>query len=739
MKNIKYLIVFALLFLWQEKVFSQSARLDSLEKAVQINPNNDERKARDLFALAAGYINSNPKKSLGYIDHILSFEGNIKGRGVVSSTYRVKGVILNLLGKLPEAISNLNIALLKDRAEKNNYGEAGDLSNIATIYLYQSNFPQALNYYQQSVRILESITYYEPGIEMIRKDEAVIYSNIGLVYMETGDYQKAKSHFEKAMIAHKRLNNKFGVVSALANIGLIYSKQKHYDKAIAYADSSMKLSDSIGDKIGYARENGNLSAYYSALGKYDQALSYGLKAIALNKALGNTKSIGFNMQNTAAAYLYKNNLEQAKLYGIQSLKIGQELKLPEIQRDASEGLSQVYEKKRMPDSALYYYKQYALFRDSINNSKKRDQIARLGIQFEFDKKEDNYKQQQLLADEQLKQQRLQLALNAEQLNASLRLRSLQQVQLQNEKLQKEEKQKQLLIAENNGKLQAVKVRELSQQQKLDKLELRQLWLYTILIVVLLSSILLFLYNKYRIRQLRFNSTLQRQEADLRNKELSYKNQLSESELKAIRSQMNPHFIFNVLNSIESYIMDNDKKTASRLIQKFAALSRLILENSTKSMVTADREWKAIKLYTELEAMRYNHVFTYTFKLDEEIELQELLLPPMLIQPLIENAILHGLIIDNQPGAHLEVKLEKNKEGICITVQDNGKGYHPEEKKTIKIGVKEKSMGIESIRERIENINLQNQGVIASFQISTNENNRGTVAILCLPANYTSVE
>ncbi|MGQ7856711.1 sensor histidine kinase [Pedobacter sp. WC2501] len=208
--------------------------------------------------------------------------------------------------------------------------------------------------------------------------------------------------------------------------------------------------------------------------------------------------------------------------------------------------------------------------------------------------------------------------------------------------------------------------------------------------------------------------------------------LSESELKAIRSQMNPHFIFNVLNSIESYIMDNDKKIASRLIQKFAALSRLILENSTKSLVTADREWKAIKLYTELESMRYDHAFSYTFTVNEALELKEFLLPPMLIQPLIENAILHGLIESPQPDAHLDVALNMAADHVCIRVTDNGVGYQKNTKPLLPKGIKEKSIGLKSILERVDMINRQNNSYKASFDIRLGENERGTIATICLP-------
>ena len=212
----------------------------------------------------------------------------------------------------------------------------------------------------------------------------------------------------------------------------------------------------------------------------------------------------------------------------------------------------------------------------------------------------------------------------------------------------------------------------------------------------------------------------------------FKQRLSQSELKAIRSQMNPHFIFNVLNSIESYIMDNDKTAASRLIQKFASLSRLILENSSRSLVTAEKEWKALMLYTELEADRYSNSFTYNFKVDDKIILKECLIPPMLIQPLIENAILHGLIVSQNPDAHLEVQMKLHDARICITVADNGVGVNNKAKSTIKSSIKETSIGLSSIKERIEMINIQDKQESSSFNISAGVNGRGTVATICLP-------
>ncbi|TCC88672.1 tetratricopeptide repeat protein [Pedobacter frigiditerrae] len=722
--RLRFTFFIVLFLLSPDFVKAQNKQIDSIAKLIKLHPNEDDERATLLFAQSVNFISLDPKKSLDYANQILAFQQKIKKKMIISGVYRLKGICQYYLSSYPDALSSINTALRIDKEINHAFGIASNFSFIAMIHLARSDFYEALNHYQQSIKIFETLKGHEI-------DVAKLYSNIGIVHIEMRDYPKALSIFNKNLDILRKLKSKSGEAAALTNIGVIYSKQNDQQSAIKYSEMARNISDSIADKNGYARETGNLAGYYSKMGKYDLALAYGLKAIELNKAISNTKSIGYNLQNVSEAYHKKGNYQQAKTYGLSSLKIGKELKIIEIQRDASEGLSKVYESLKIPDSALFYFKQFTVLADSITNIKKIEEITRLGLQYDFDKKETVYKQNQQLTEEQLKQQKLQLALNTAELQRGLQLRDLQQAQLENEKLLVAENQKQLIISKNNEKLQANKVKSLSQEQKLNKLELSQLWLYGILAVVVLISILVFLMSWYRIRQLRFKNTLASQQAKQNELNLTYQYQLSESELKAIRSQMNPHFIFNVLNSIESYIMDNDKKTASRLIQKFASLSRLILENSTKSLVTADKEWKTLMLYTELEAMRYNNSFSYQFIVEESVQLQTLLVPPMLVQPLIENAILHGLITSNRTDAKLTVELKKSAKGICITVTDNGTGLKQPSKPLHLNTAKEKSMGLESIRERIEIINQQHQGA-ASFDFKSGLNNEGSIAQLCLP-------
>ena len=711
--NISLILLTIFVLIGTGNSYAQTRQIDSLHTLLKVRTSGGDARGSVLYDLAVLKMRTDIGKSFEHVEEIISFQDKINKKVIVANAYRVKAILQYFTSKFPEALTSLNNALSIDNALKNSTGIGKDLSTIGLIYMAQSKFPEALRSY------LAALTKFDP-----KKDEldiAATNSNIGTIYNEMGNLTRAMDNYQKSYLIHKKHKNYINQVNTLTNIATVHFKKNDLNEAIRYSKLSLKLADSIADLGAIARESGNLSGYYASQMQPNLSLTYGLKAIELNKKLKNERSLGFNYINVSSAYAKSGNYQQAKLYGLYAFDIGEKLAINEIRRDASLGLSEVYESLKAPDSSLFYHKQFFKFADSIGNNKQKTEITRMGIQYEFDKKELSYQQKQLLADEQLKQQKLQLALNTAEIQKGLQFRDLQAVQLQNEKLRFEEKERQLLIARNKEKLQANTVNALSQQQKLNKLELKQLWLYGILALVVLLSVLIYLLNLYRIRRLKFRNELQ-----------EHQYQLSESELKAIRSQMNPHFIFNVLNSIEAYVMDNEKRKASRLIQKFASLSRLILENSTKSLVSADKEWKALMLYTELEAMRYDDTFTYTFNVADDILLKTLYLPPMLIQPLIENAVLHGLIVDPKADAHLAITIKKKDGKICIAVEDNGVGIGSNPNKKAIGGIKELSIGLTSIQERIDMINKLQSDNQGSFTIGPGKNQRGTIAIICLP-------
>ncbi|MBS1660806.1 MAG: histidine kinase, partial [Bacteroidetes bacterium] len=278
--------------------------------------------------------------------------------------------------------------------------------------------------------------------------------------------------------------------------------------------------------------------------------------------------------------------------------------------------------------------------------------------------------------------------------------------------------------ENKNKIAAIEVnKELQLKDKtiaLHRAQSRQVWLYAALLLALVIIVSVYFINRYRMRQ------------------LALSNRAALSELKAIRAQMNPHFFFNVLNSIESYIMENDAVTASRLLQKFAGLCRLVLENSTQPLVNAEREWRALQLYAELEAERFSHQFTFSFVKEEDVRLSKMLIPQMMVQPLVENAIHHGLRHADGDGRFFRVTVRKDGETLVFVVEDNGVGLAAAMGRGVAGGGiasavgKEKSLGLAMIRERIVLINDSGGKAVASFSLLDKVGESGVIATLVLP-------
>jgi tetratricopeptide (TPR) repeat protein len=529
--------------------------------------------------------------------------------------------------------------------------------------------------------------YLGSNYEALNKIDSGIY-----YYGEAVKYNESKKDYASLVFLYNRLGS----------IELIFTKR--YNSAITYFKKQLSYTKLTKDSTYLFDCLSNLGSAYNCLNKYDTALSYFNKVAASNSKYNGSKNIALLL--TADTYSLLKKYTKALNYYDRAI---QGLTLANDSTDLFTAFANkgdcLMQQNRFDESLVSLKKAQLFITPNIANANKAALYHNFAYVYSKQKAFDRafyFKNLESITKDSINTESIGKAIA--EMGAKYELR---------------QKQDSLFINKQKLTLADAKTKENERN--------------VIILLVVLVAITIFFVSIYRIRQLRFKNSLQQQEAAQNGLKLRHQYQLSESELKAIRSQMNPHFMFNVLNSIESYIMDSDRKTASRLIQKFASLTRLILENSTKSLITADREWKALMLYTELEATRYNNAFTYEFIVDEDVQLKELLLPPMLIQPLIENAILHGLIAESKSNAHLEVRLAKTTAGICITVSDNGLGMEKSAKMPGKLaGIKEKSIGIASIKERIEMINLQSQTTAAKFTIGAGENEVGTVATICLP-------
>jgi LytS/YehU family sensor histidine kinase len=266
------------------------------------------------------------------------------------------------------------------------------------------------------------------------------------------------------------------------------------------------------------------------------------------------------------------------------------------------------------------------------------------------------------------------------------------IETQEEKLQKELKEKEILKLQSDRQLLGISI---------------------VIAIFFLSAVSVF----FIIRQ---RNTLQEQRE-------------SEMSQTLLRSQMNPHFIFNALAVIQSYIYENTPEKTSKFLVNFSRLIRLILENSPKEFITIDIEKEILSKYLTTQKLRFEDRFNFVINIDEELLFKRALIPPMITQPFIENSIEHGQLHTIERGI-IEIHMKEHAGMLTIEITDNGVGRTKSEK--IKKNKTHKSMAIDITRQRIEIMNKKYKGkgslTIEDLDL---QNRRGTRVIICLPIIY----
>lgn len=220
---------------------------------------------------------------------------------------------------------------------------------------------------------------------------------------------------------------------------------------------------------------------------------------------------------------------------------------------------------------------------------------------------------------------------------------------------------------------------------------QKLWFKALVFSFLLG--LLYGLYRYRIAQIKKQEQLKTE----------FNERLAKVEMTALRAQMNPHFVFNCLNSINRFILVNQPDAASAYLTKFSRLIRLILDNSRTENVALDKEVDALRLYIEMEALRFNNRFTYTLTIDADVALEHIEVPPMLLQPYIENAIWHGLMHLEGTGK-LTIHIFNKGNALGVVIEDNGVGRAKAAELKSKSATEQKSHGLKITATRIDIIN-----------------------------------
>ena len=183
------------------------------------------------------------------------------------------------------------------------------------------------------------------------------------------------------------------------------------------------------------------------------------------------------------------------------------------------------------------------------------------------------------------------------------------------------------------------------------------------------------------------------------REAAEREKVRELETAALRAQMNPHFIFNCLQAIQSFIAQNDRDAAASYLARFAKLVRLALHSSVEGHHTLAEEMAMLENYLYLEQLRFKGKFEFTVRAEAGVDTEEVSLPPLLVQPFVENAIIHGLQ-GRQNGGHVEVVFSINQESLEVQVIDNGQGFSKKEKENDETGL-HKSVGMMLTQKRLD--------------------------------------
>lgn len=509
---------------------------------------------------------------------------------------------------------------------------ANVLNSIGANYRNLSNYPRAIDYF------LEAMAKYEATGSV--NETAMTLSNIGMIYKDIEDYNHALGYYEKALKTYRQLDDKQGISKTLTNLGIAYDGLNNSDKALGYFQEALKMSEALDWQIEICTNLAEIGIIYKDRKEFETALPYFRKALAIATELGNKRSIGtINnhigtvLLHCSNALLEKEGIAPANRYSkalehqVTGLKLAKENGLVYETSNSLNLISEIYEAKGDYKKSLEYYKQFVALRDSIFSEKNSMEIARKGVQYEFEKKE---------------------------------------------ALTKAETEKQ----------QALAVAAINRQRIIKNSVMGGT------AVVLLGAISSFIFYK------------RRRDAEISKTASEFKAQVAETEMKALRAQMNPHFIFNSLNSISDYISRNDLKNADHYLSKFAKIMRMILENSEQKEVPLADDLKALELYLQLESARMNNKFSYEIKVSGEIDQENTLVPPLILQPFVENSIWHGLTKKQGQGKIL-ISIFKEGNMLNCTVEDNGIGR---EASATDAQIAKKSLGMKITRARIDIIN-----------------------------------
>jgi len=556
------------------------------------------------------------------------------------------------------------------------------------------------------------------------------YDNKGFVYINMGDQSNALSCLDSAMKYYKGIGNKPGMASVISNYGNVYYMTGDYTRSLKYILTCLKMREELDDKLGQSKNYNGIANIYLANHDYEKALTWYRKSLDINKTTKNANIEVTALCNMGNVFVRQKKYAQALNVYHKAISLADSTNNKDGLAIGFLGLSDIaIDQEKLNDGLMYAKKAERLLTEIGNTYKLNNLYIFMGDIYsrmkDYKKSIEYYellynkgiemgmKQYQRFGLQGLSEGYANLNNTERAFYYQSKLISL------NDTMFNEDKIKQ--VAEMQTKFETAKKEKenviLAGKLKVQSLELskNRYLMFGLGSLFLLSIIIAWLV--------------------VRQNKLKFEQTSLQLEQKLLRSQMNPHFIFNSLTSIESFIYENQPKEAGKYLSDFARLMRLILENSSEEFIPLNKEIKTLEYYLVLQKLRLENNLTYIIKTDGLDDIESIYIPPMLTQPFIENSIEHG-IRGSEINGHIEIEFKMiDKDELQIQVTDNGRGIDSESKTYNEKKESHKSMALHITQERLQVLNKSKRQKV-TFSISdishSAADKTGTMVIFTIP-------
>ena len=596
---------------------------------------------------------------------------------------------------------------LASRYNNRRYQVRGLLQQDYYYFSMEQNFPQALEVNYRLDRLLDT----DPTLADQYRWR--VQRNLGKISSSTGKHDEAIAYYRAASASICRDQQAAALVESMN----LYQLMSESFKLINQLDSAERYS-ARALELAYAHHptttalaylHGDMAIIFLHQNRYPLALAQLQIAERLWLKLNGRNGLAVTWADMAHVYYLTHRYDEALAYCRKALTY--DTGIPSTRLLLYETLALGSAARQEWQPAFGFHKQFKALADSIQQRRRVAETMTLQARHDREKlvlsqQEANFRQQQqyLVLTQENEVQRLRYAALASQQTLE-RLRAINQRQRLLEAARQTdfqrtlEKQTLLAQAKSRQNQQQDQIRSLQVSDLRTKLTLQERTRNFWLLLAALAGVSMLIYNQLLRRK---NTALRLANAEIK----AALHHGHTQEMAALRAQMNPHFIFNCINSIKLYTLQNDTDRAATYLSKFARLIRLVLEYSRTEVVTLQNELEALRLYIELEAMRFKQKVRFSIEVAPNIDPQFVELPPLLLQPYVENAVWHGLMHKPEGGTVSIRVSQPDEQCLRVTITDDGVGRTQSAALKSKSAHTNKSFGMQLTAERLRILNQQ---------------------------------